>query len=525
MVDFEGFYPFVRSLTWPDSVTPLDLPDFETQARRLRYQALGDECRKQNIQSLLLAHHDDDQAETVLMRLASGHKSLGLQGMRSSTDIPECWGVHGVHRSGMWDQAARRLNRQEEKTPGSPQAHHLRGLLAKDDIIEKGGVKILRPLLGFSKERLIQTCRVQALPWEEDKTNKDTWRTPRNNIRGLLRSAKLPQALRKTSMLQLAKLVSNKSKETSRMALRILPGCEVLLFDARCGGLIVRLPSRLTRAPHVEQEGSWMIYMGKTRLTAMILLRNFVQIVSPQEEVSLQSLRQAVVSIFPEFNDRYSAAAGRLQPTDFTGGGVQFQRLHCPLPAPRSELYPAVSGTWTDLDPVFVWKLTRQPFSKAPLSLTVQPSANAESTVADNAHSWSSWQLWDGRYWIRLLNRSCRPLIVRSFQLSDLQYLRSILTPQRYKDFHKLLLLAAPDKVRWTLLAIAELVDDTLTAGRVLALPTLGKVGIFDIGDGNGTNMVEWQIRYKYVGLGYQKSDDGSSKISRNGNLITSWKD
>ena len=525
MIDSEGLYPHVRSLTWPDSVSPLDLPDFETQARRLRYQALGDECRKQCIQYLLLAHHDDDQAETVLMRLASGHKGLGLKGMRSSTDIPECWGMHGVHRSGMRDQFARRLGREEEKNPASPNAQNLRHILARDDVFERGGVKILRPLLGFSKEKLIQTCRVRALPWEEDKTNKDTWRNPRNNIRGLLRSAKLPQALRKTSLLQLAKTASDNYNESNRIALGIAPCCEVLLFDARCGGLIVRFPSRLTRKQNNDRENSWTRYMGNARLTAMLLLRNFVRLVSPQEEVSLQSLKQAVVSIFPEFNDGDDAAVGRLQPTDFTGGGVQFQRLHVPLPAPPAELNSADSVAWKDLDPVFVWKLTRQPFSKAPLGFTVQPSASAESTIADNVPSWSAWQLWDGRYWIRLRNRSCRPMIVRSFQLSDLQYLRSTLTLQRYTEFHKLLLLAAPDKVRWSLLAIAELGDSTLTAGQVLALPTLGEAGIFDVGDGSGTNKVECQVRYKSVGLGYQESDDGSGKIRRSSSVVTSWKD
>ena len=521
----EGLYPSVRSLTWPDSVSPLDLSGFETQARRLRYQALGDECRKQGIQCLLLAHHDDDQAETVLMRLASGHKGLGLQGMRSSTDIPECWGMHGVHRSGTRDLAALRLRREEEVEPPSPKAKHLRRILASHDIFEEGGVKILRPLLGFSKERLIETCRARALPWEEDKTNKETWRTTRNNVRELLRSAKLPQALQKTSMLQLAKQTSENFQKTKGTVEKLASCCEILLFDARCGGLIVRLPRRLMRlCRDLGREEAGTVDTRKVLFTATLLLRDLVQIVTPVEEVSLQSLRNAAVSIFTELNNGDTTADRRLQPTTFTGGGVQFQRLHSPLPAPRSEFGSATSGPWQDLDPVFVWKLTRQPFSKAPLILTVQPSANTESSTADNPPFWSPWQLWDGRYWIRLFNRSCQPLIVRSFQVSDLKHLRSTLNPQRYEKFYKFLRLAAPDKVRWTLLAIAEPEDDTLTLGRVLALPTLGKAGIFDIGDGSGTSKVEWQVRYKYVGFEHQNSGEAFSKISRNPNLISSWK-
>lgn len=448
--------------------------------------------------------------------------------MRSSAEIPECWGVHGVHQSGRLERAASRLRREEEKDPASLLAQELRQMLARDDIFENGGVRIFRPLLGFSKERLIKTCRARALVWEEDKTNGDTWRTPRNNVRELLRSAKLPLALQKNSMLQLAKQATIKVEEMTALVLLLRGICEILVLDVRCGGLVVRLPRRLGKVKQELELGdskAWMVYMGKTYLTALLLLRKFVRIVTAQEEVSLQSIKRAAVSIFPELTDTDTTADRSLQPMTFTGGGVQFQRLHFPVPAPHSELNSTNSGRWQNLDPVFVWKLTRQPFSKAPPILTVQSPVNKESTTAEDPPSWSSWQLWDGRYWIRLLNHSCRPLIVRSFQQSDLGYLRSILTSQRYKEFQKYLRLAAPGKVRWTLLAVAELGNDGLPIGRVLALPTLGRAGTFSLGDEKGTNKVEWQIRYKCVGLGYQKSKDGVGKISRNRSLITSWKD
>ena len=512
-------YPVTRSLTWPDSVAPLDLPDFETQARRLRYQALGNACRERLINWLLVAHHDDDQAETVLMRLASGHKGLGLQGMSLLADIPECWGMHGVYRSGKWEAIALRLRREEEKDPSSEKAQILRRALARPDILERGGVRILRPLLDFSKERLIETCRARALGWEEDKTNEDTWRTPRNNIRALLRSAKLPQALQKSSMLQLAKKTSDTFQKKSASVGRIVDRCEILLFDVRCGGLVVRLPSRMTIK--VRRGDAYAAYRKSARLSAMLLLRTFVLPVTPQEEVSLHSLEQAAVSIFPDLNDNDIAVDKTLQPTNFTGGGVQFQRLHSPLAAPLSELNPAISTPWGDLDPVFVWMLTRQPFSKNPLTLTVQPPANAGSPIADHSPSWSSWQLWDGRYWIRLLNRSSRPLIVRSFQPSDLQHLHYTLSRARYKELHHLLHLTVPGKVRWTLLAIAETGGDSLPTGQLLALPTLGQVGTFDIGDVNGEKKVEWQIRYKLVGLGLQQSYDDFNETPQNSNLTS----
>ena len=506
-VDLEDMHPQVKRLTWPDSVSPSDLPDFETQARRLRYQALGIACRQNLLQWLLLAHHDDDQAETVLMRLASGHRGLGLQGMTRKGPIPECWGIHGVSRSGLKEAVALRRRVVEQKGRRTSQAW-----LSKPgpDIFEQGGISILRPLLDFSKARLIETCRTRALDWEEDETNQDTWRTPRNSIRALLCSAKLPQVLLKDSMLQLAKQSSDILRMRMATTMRILACCEILLFDARCGGLVIRLPLSLTS--RLGSGGGQ--YTGHVRLTALLLLRTVVVNVAPQEDISLPSLEQAMMSIFPELQDRDTLANRALQSTSFTAGGVQFQRLYSPVAASRSELDPSISGQSKDLDPVFVWKLTRQPFSKAPLSLMVQPS--------DNTLSWSSWQLWDGRYWIRLLNRCSQPLIVRSFQPSDLEHLRSTLSRQRYKEFHQFLHLTVPGKVRWTLLAVAEIEDDSLPMGRLHALPTLGQAGTFDTSD---TNKVEWQIRYKGVTLRHEISDDHKSKIYGKSSIITSWHD
>ena len=511
-------------MTWPDSVSPLDLPDFETQARRLRYQTLGDACRGEESDWLLLAHHNDDQAETVLMRLASGRKGFGLEGMKVVAPIPECWGMHGVHMSGTRDTTIFRLSELEKKDPVGSRAQRLRRILAGPDIFEGGGVSILRPLLSFSKDRLIETCRARALPWEEDKTNEDTWRTPRNSVRALLRSDKLPQALLKDSMLQLSKQCYDADKQKSALVRGIVRRCELLLFDVRCGGLVIRLPSRLRKlSKSIGNVDS--AYQNKARLTALLLLKFLVSTITPQEEVSLQSLEQAMVSIFPYLEHRGNLCRETLQPTTFTTSGVQFQRLDCPSAAPRSELDPAFYGQWEDLDPFFVWKLTRQPCSKSPPSLIVQPSATSDFSIAGNLSSWSSWKLWDGRYWIRLLNRSRLPLIVRSFQASDLQHLRSTLSRQRYKEFHQFLHLTAPGKVRWTLLAVAEIENKSLPMGRLVALPTLGRVGTFDTRDTSDRNHVEWEIRYKRVQLGYWVSDDGQSRIYRNRDLITSWKD
>lgn len=53
----------------------------EQAARELRYAALGELCRQQQIPLILTAHHADDQAETVLMQALRGSGLPGLAGM------------------------------------------------------------------------------------------------------------------------------------------------------------------------------------------------------------------------------------------------------------------------------------------------------------------------------------------------------------------------------------------------------------------------------------------------------------
>ncbi|MCH7662426.1 MAG: tRNA lysidine(34) synthetase TilS [Chloroflexi bacterium] len=57
----------------------------EEGARELRYQFLFSVAQKRNAKAVLVAHHADDQVETVLMHLLRGAGLAGLKGMRPCT--------------------------------------------------------------------------------------------------------------------------------------------------------------------------------------------------------------------------------------------------------------------------------------------------------------------------------------------------------------------------------------------------------------------------------------------------------
>lgn len=97
--------------------------DVQAAARRLRYGLLLDTCREEGILHLLLGHHRDDQAETLLLRLARGSGLGGLAGMAA--------------------------------------------------VSYRAEARLLRPLLDVPRAALEATLRGRGQPWIDDPSNRD----------------------------------------------------------------------------------------------------------------------------------------------------------------------------------------------------------------------------------------------------------------------------------------------------------------------------------------------------------------
>lgn len=82
------------------AVLRLDLepgPALQERARAGRYRALGAWARATGLAAIVTAHHVEDQAETLLMRLSRGAGVRGLAAMRAASPLPE-WPELGLLR-------------------------------------------------------------------------------------------------------------------------------------------------------------------------------------------------------------------------------------------------------------------------------------------------------------------------------------------------------------------------------------------------------------------------------------------
>lgn len=109
-----------RTLVWRG-----DKPsgDIQASARAARYRLLEEWCANAGVFHLLLAHHQDDQAETFLLRLARGSGLDGLAAIAPVAERPDC--------------------------------------------------RLLRPLLAWPHARLVATLTARGQKWLDDPSNEN----------------------------------------------------------------------------------------------------------------------------------------------------------------------------------------------------------------------------------------------------------------------------------------------------------------------------------------------------------------
>ncbi len=124
----------------------------ENSARRLRYQALAAIAREVGARFIALAHHQDDQAETVLLHLLRGSGLGGLAGMGYASPLPLA---------------------AETEPPLRPTAMHENGRGPARPRPE-AAVTLARPLLDVARADLRAYCARRGLAFREDSSNADT---------------------------------------------------------------------------------------------------------------------------------------------------------------------------------------------------------------------------------------------------------------------------------------------------------------------------------------------------------------
>ncbi|CAK7221043.1 hypothetical protein SBRCBS47491_004392 [Sporothrix bragantina] len=544
------------------------LSALETNARRLRYRCLGTQLAYLRIVSLLLAHHEDDQYETILMRLLSGYGLnggiRGLRGMRAAGDIPECHDIYGAYQSGYLDEQRHHLPyimmrpnkwqtkhmlrefRKEMKATAEAENLTIASGGGRDDeedftkltpmdmsmdmdddmlsdtmrqwqqplsdLYQSGfghgsgappppplipmdsedlGVMAYRPLLGFAKDRLIATCLANNVPWFEDHTNADPTLTMRNALRYVARNHKLPEALQKPAILQLAARCDQQARQHENEARRLLMKHGVVeQFTPNVGTIMVRLPRirswtrRRRWRTRSQQRTDW--YAGASRekrrrylrTIAALVVQKLLSFVTPETNVTPISQLQSVVNtLFPELVDPAETPRTITEvsdPKSFIICGVHFM--------PVLEKSDDTTSPKTPQELVRSWYLARAPYSAAE-----RPTRGAGASASPLAvwfpgqtishrwnkqpsnwkwSNWTRWSLYDGRFWVRTRTRLPVHVVLQPFDKAHSKPFREALAANSHSrsqldTFLATLKAHAPGKVRYTLPALYVTSDIT----------------------------------------------------------------
>ena len=211
--------------------------NIEARARAGRYEALTDLCEEYGIEDLLLAHHQNDQAETVLLQLLRGSGVAGLSGMPASREVAT-----------------------------------------------KSSITLWRPLLNQSRQELEAYAKEHKLKWIEDPSNQDT-KYRRNAVRKRIIPALeqiQPEAL--VNMARSAQLLGEAQTLLNRLAqqdgksilsndqLKVIPLLALAKDDLPAANNVLRywLQTQQLAMPSQERLQAWWRDLAKVKADAKL---------------------------------------------------------------------------------------------------------------------------------------------------------------------------------------------------------------------------------------------------------------
>jgi tRNA(Ile)-lysidine synthase len=172
-----------RTLRWTG---PKPKTGLQEAARAARYRLLAAAAARAKARHILTAHTLDDQAETVLFRLARGSGLTGLAAMARYAPVPKSPSLPGLTRQSIGPLHERERSMDARVRPGHDQA-----------------MILVRPFLDIPKARLIATLEAAKIPFAEDPSNRDP-RFARARLRAVM-PALAAEGLSPARLVQFAK--------------------------------------------------------------------------------------------------------------------------------------------------------------------------------------------------------------------------------------------------------------------------------------------------------------------------------
>lgn len=298
-------------------------------------------------------------------------------------------------------------------------------------------------------------------------------------------------------------------------------------LDPQTGSLLIQFPPFYKLLGNTEEFSRkfWLDPKAKTSIdwntaknTAICLLAEAGQMVSPKERVQLGELASTIANIWQEFFlEDCSFDVGHSKPTEsYCVHGIWWRKSEKRMDEScRNEAYHRELRQWL---------LTRQPlenYRATATSETIQyPPSYGTDAIPTPAYSRDDYQLFDGRWWIRVENHSSDVLILRHFTKEDLGRISSPQVAKRGISDQYIpaaLSMVKPADLRFTLPALFR--RDSATQEEILiGFPTL------DVSTkrlGYPKDICSWQVHYKKLEyetcsrpdtrnmpLGYRRSSD-----------------